>query len=87
MPQYAWPQGEKLTIACPNCNAPCGVHIAVVRDFDGESRPADCFECDAEFELYWDGRTELLFAPPKVSTPEGRELLKTIFVFDPNARD
>ncbi|WP_257113121.1 hypothetical protein [Pseudomonas ficuserectae] len=47
-------------------------------------RPVDCDTCFAEFELSADGSTALLLGPVEQTTARGRELLSTVFVFDPN---
>lgn len=85
MRKNPWPEGLTMVVDCPNCAVLVDVQIAVVRDDDLPFRPADCNACGAEFDLLADGTAELTFAPPKRSTAKGLELLKTTFVFDPNA--
>ncbi|MBF3053134.1 hypothetical protein HKW90_01765 [Pseudomonas aeruginosa] len=84
MRKNQWPDGETMTVDCPNCSVQVDVQIALVREDDMPYRPADCDACGAEFHLLADGTTELTFAHPKQSTAKGLELLKTTFVFDPS---
>lgn len=61
--KYAWPDGEVMDVACPNCAANVSTQIGVVRDDDLPLRPEDCEACRATFIVYPDGRTELVSAP------------------------
>ncbi|MBI6794553.1 hypothetical protein [Pseudomonas syringae] len=79
-----WPDGETMTAHCPNCETPATVDIVNVKAWETTWRPVDCDHCFAEFELSADGSTALLLGPAEQTTTRGRELLSTIFVFDPN---
>lgn len=87
----AWPAGETMDVACPNCTAMVATQICVVRDHDLPLRPEDCEACNAQFEVYPNGKTELVSAPH--SGPPTERGLKAIkffesVTFDPHgARD
>lgn len=89
--EHAWPSGSAMDVECPNCARTVATQIGVVRDDDLPLRPEDCEECNAQFEVYPDGKTELVSAPR--SGPPTERGLKAIkffesVTFDPNgARD
>lgn len=80
-----WPEGEKMTAQCPNCQSSMAVDIDAVREWEQDWRPVDCDTCLAEFELHADGHVVLMSAHVQQTTDKGRQLLNTIIHFDPNA--
>ncbi|MDG6381269.1 hypothetical protein QCD83_20635 [Pseudomonas savastanoi pv. phaseolicola] len=78
-----WPAGDTMIAHCPNCDTPATVDIVNVKAWQMTWRPVDCDNCFAEFELSADGSTALMLGPAEQTTALGRELLSTIFVFDP----
>lgn len=89
--EQAWPSGPTMDVDCPNCSRTVATQISMVRDNDLPLRPEDCEACNAQFEVYPDGKTELVSAPS--SGPLTERGLKAIrffesVTFDPNgARD
>lgn len=89
--KYGWPSGSNMEVECPNCARTMATQISMVRDNDLPLRPEDCEACNAQFEVYPDGKTELVSAPR--SGPPTERALKAIkffesVTFDPNsARD
>ena len=81
-----WPEGEKMAVVCPSCNSTVNVQISVVRELGDPLRPADCYQCNAEFDLLADGTTEFVSVPPLETSARGHELKKQFqnLVFDPN---
>ncbi|HAU6861796.1 MULTISPECIES: hypothetical protein [Enterobacteriaceae] len=85
--KYQWPENDTQVVNCPNCGNSCEVDLELVKELSLPLRPADCLNCDAEFELNHDGTTKLIRAHPLVSnagaTGEIRNKLKN-FVFNPD---
>lgn len=88
---HAWPAGQTMDVACPHCAGTVATQISVVRDDDLPLRPEDCEACNAQFEVYPDGKTELVSAPRSGPlTERGLKAIKFFesLTFDPNgARD
>lgn len=90
MSKYKWPKGEYIIVACPNCGFAVEEQISVVKEMGLYLRPAECDECGCDFDIFHDGRTELLRAPPKESNPAERKVILdkvNNFIFDPNLDD
>lgn len=89
--KHVWPAGETMDVACPNCAGMVATQIGVVRDDDLPLRPEDCEGCNAQFEVYPDGKTVLVSAPHLGPLSErGLQAIKFFesLTFDPNgARD
>jgi|GEM_PF-6536793 len=82
--QNKWPDGETMSVPCPQCGSIRDTQIETVREDDLPERPEDCFACNAEFMVSPDGRTELVRATG-TGTPEQRAAIVKKFpcVFDP----
>ncbi len=79
-----------MKVNCPNCGCGVEVQIFVVKDDDLPVRPAECEKCFCDFDVFHDGRIELLRAPPKESDPAERKgILEKIknLEFDPTLDD
>ncbi|EAN4970972.1 hypothetical protein EH030_20745 [Salmonella enterica] len=90
MDKYKWSKGDYTIVACPNCGFAVEEQISVVKEMDLPLRPAECDECGCDFNIFHDGRTELLRVPPKESNPtERKEILDKFnnLVFDPDFED
>lgn len=85
MKKYAWPDGEVMSVHCPDCASMVNVQIENVRDWDLPGRPDECFDCGCEFDVSHTGKTTILRAHAKQSTAKGLELAKTLIIFDPIA--
>lgn len=85
--KHQWPEDDTQVVNCPNCGNPCELDLELVKQLSLPLRPADCLNCDAEFELNHDGTTKLIWAHPLVSKPGAadaiRKKLKN-FVFNPD---
>ncbi|WP_261154425.1 hypothetical protein [Serratia ficaria] len=87
MGKYKWPKGEYIIVACPNCGFAVEEQMSVVKEKGLPLRPAECDECGCDFNIFHDGRIELLRAPPKRSNPDERKVILdkfSNFVFDPD---
>ncbi|VVN26567.1 hypothetical protein PS623_04564 [Pseudomonas fluorescens] len=77
-----------MVVGCPNCAETIATQIGMVRDHDLELRPEDCESCNAQFEVYSDGRTVLVSAPSQENPLTERSLKALRFfesvTFDPN---
>lgn len=87
MGKYKWPKGEYIIVACPNCGFAVEAQISGVKEMGLPLRPVECEECGCDFDIFHDGRTELLRAPPKESNPAERKVILekfNNFIFDPD---
>lgn len=87
MGKYKWPKGEYIIVACPNCGFAVEEQMSVVKEMGLLLRPAECDECGCDFNIFHDGRIELLRAPPKGSNPAERKVILdkfSNFIFDPD---
>lgn len=85
--KHSWPAGQTMDVACPNCAATVATQISVVREDDLPLRPEDCEDCNAQFEVYPDGKTVLVSVPASGQLSD--RALKAIkffesLTFDPN---
>lgn len=83
MKKYAWPDGELMSVQCPDCFNTVNVQIENVRDWDMPSRLDECLNCGCEFDVSHAGKTTIIRAHPKKATKEGLKLAKSIITFDP----
>jgi transcription elongation factor Elf1 len=88
MKKHTWPNGDIIVVNCPNCDLTVEVQICEVKEYDLPLRPAECENCGCDFDVFHNGRLELLRVPPKQSDPITRKVFLEKFedfVFDPNA--
>lgn len=90
MKKYTWPNGDNITVNCPNCGLSVDVQVSVVKEYDLPLRPAECEKCRCDFDVFHDGKIELLRTPPKVCDPEVKKKFLEKYQnieFDPDMDD
>ncbi|MDN4500140.1 hypothetical protein QYE73_22895 [Pseudomonas mosselii] len=82
-----WPAGSTMTVTCPHCSSAVVTQISVVRDENQPLRPDECAACDAQLEIYADGRVVSLTTPAYGITVAGQQMLERFatLIFDPEA--
>ncbi|HDL6887632.1 TPA: hypothetical protein PXM39_003593 [Yersinia enterocolitica] len=79
-----WPDGDAMTVVCPHCSNPVDTQIAMVKENKLQLRPEHCQFCYSDFEVYPDGKTNIInHGLSNKSSEKGRKTIEETIIFNP----